>query len=92
MEILPLAVNVSYVLLSAALLLSGVRLVIGPSLADRVVALELFASLTLGVIGVYAVASGRTAFLDVAMVLALTAFLAAIAFARYLEKRGAGDD
>jgi multicomponent Na+:H+ antiporter subunit F len=34
------------------------------------------------------VASGRAPFLDVAMVLALTAFLAAVGFARYLEKGG----
>jgi multicomponent Na+:H+ antiporter subunit F len=39
-----------------------------------------------------AIASGQTPFLDVAMVLALMAFLAAIGFARYLEKGGTRDD
>jgi multicomponent Na+:H+ antiporter subunit F len=82
------AIFVAYALLSLALVLSFVRLVRGPSLPDRVVALELLASLTVGFIGVAVVATGRSAFLDVAMVLALTAFLAAIAFARYLEKGG----
>lgn len=82
------AVFLAYALLSLALVLSFIRLVQGPSLPDRVVALELLASLTVGFIGVAVVSTGRSAFLDVAMVLALTAFLAAIAFARYLEKGG----
>ncbi len=82
------AIFLAYALLSLALVLSFVRLVLGPSLPDRVVALELLASLTVGFIGVAVVSTGRSAFLDVAMVLALTAFLAAIAFARYLEKGG----
>lgn len=79
---------VSFAILSLSLLLSFVRLLLGPTLPDRVVALELMASLTVGFIGVHAIASQRFAFLDVAMVLALTAFLAAVGFARFLEKRG----
>lgn len=82
------AIIVSYLLLSLALVLAFIRLVRGPTLPDRVVALELLASLTVGFIAVSVVASGRAPFLDVAMVLALTAFLAAIGFARYLEKGG----
>lgn len=78
----------AYGLLSLALLLSFFRLVRGPTLPDRVVALELLASLTVGFIAISVVASGRSAFVDVAMVLALTAFLAALGFARYLEKGG----
>jgi multicomponent Na+:H+ antiporter subunit F len=88
MPMLHYAIMVAYVLLSLALFLSFFRLVRGPSLPDRVVALELLASLTVGFIAVSVVASGRSAFLDVAMVLALTAFLAALGFARYLEKGG----
>lgn len=78
----------SFAILSLSLLLSFVRLLLGPTLPDRVVALELMASLTVGFIGVHSIASQRFAFLDVAMVLALTAFLAAVGFARFLEKRG----
>jgi multicomponent Na+:H+ antiporter subunit F len=81
-----------YLILSVALGLGFFRLAKGPTLPDRVVALELIASLTVGLIAAYAFFSGQTAFLDVAMVLALTAFLAAIAFARYLEKGGQRDD
>jgi multicomponent Na+:H+ antiporter subunit F len=82
------AAFIAYLLLSLALVFGFIRLVLGPTLPDRVVALELIASLTIGFIAVYVITSGKTAFLDVAMVLALTAFLAAVGFARYLEKRG----
>lgn len=89
---LEIAGKVSYLILSAALVLAFVRLVRGPSLPDRVVALELLASLTVGFVAVYAVTSRNPAFLDVAIVLALTAFLAAVGFARLMEKRGHRDD
>lgn len=89
---LQIAAILSYLLLSLALLFGFIRLVKGPTLPDRVVALELIASLTIGFIAVYVITSGKTAFLDVAMVLAITAFLAAVGFARYLEKGGQRDD
>ncbi|WP_017942337.1 MULTISPECIES: cation:proton antiporter [unclassified Thioalkalivibrio] len=87
-----IAIIAANVLLSIALLLGFWRLYLGPTLPDRVVALELIASLTIGFIAVYVISSGRTPFIDVAMVLALTAFLAAVGFARYLEKGGHRDD
>lgn len=87
-----LATWISFTFLSIALVMTFIRLVRGPSLPDRVVALELMASITVGFIGVQAVSSERFSFLDVAMVLTLTAFLAAIGFARYLEKGGIRPD
>ncbi|AKJ94674.1 pH regulation protein F [Thioalkalivibrio versutus] len=87
-----IAIIVANALLSLALVLGFWRLYLGPTLPDRVVALELIASLTIGFIAVYVISSGRTPFIDVAMVLALTAFLAAVGFARYLEKGGHRDD
>lgn len=86
------ALWLAWALLGLALLLAFVRLWRGPTLPDRVVALELMASLVMAFIGTHAIASGEPAFLDVAMVMALTAFLAAIGFARYLEKGGLRDD
>ncbi|MCK5770751.1 monovalent cation/H+ antiporter complex subunit F [Algiphilus sp.] len=77
-----------YIVLALALVLALLRLLAGPSLADRVVALELIASLTVGLIAANAVFADMPAALDVALVLALTGFLAAIAFSRYLERRG----
>jgi multicomponent Na+:H+ antiporter subunit F len=83
---------VCFAVLSVALFLALWRLFKGPTLPDRVVALELIASMTVGIIGLYTIRTGRDAFIDVAMVLAITAFLSAIGFARYLEKGSHRDD
>jgi len=75
------------VMLSVALLLAFVRLVRGPSLPDRVVALDLISILGAGVTAVYAIVTEQAVFLDVAIILALIAFLGTVAFARYIEKQ-----
>jgi len=82
----------SLALMSLALCLAFVRLFRGPSLPDRVVALELFSSILVGIIGVVAIATDVPSLLDVAIVMALMAFMAAIGFARFLERGGPRDD
>lgn len=72
--------------LGVALVLVLIRLIRGPSLADRVVALDLFATLFIGISAVYAVATDRSAYLDIAVILALIAFLGTVAFAYYLQR------
>lgn len=74
--------------LSLALFAAFYRLVRGPSLADRVVALDLMAVLAAGLIATYAIHTEQRVYLDAAIVVALIAFLATVAFARYLEKGG----
>ncbi|WP_435389394.1 monovalent cation/H+ antiporter complex subunit F [Halomonas ramblicola] len=82
----------SLVLMALALCLAFVRLCLGPSLPDRVVALELFSSVIVGIIGVVAIATDVPSLLDVAIVMALMAFMATIGFARFLERGGPRDD
>ncbi|MDR5897989.1 cation:proton antiporter [Halomonas vilamensis] len=83
---------ISQVIMSLALILSFVRVVRGPSLPDRVVALELFSTTVVGLVGVYAIKTNVPIFLDAAIVIALMGFLAAIGFARFLERGGPRDD
>lgn len=78
-------VLVASALVGLAFVLVFVRLVRGPSLPDRVVALDMVAYLAVGVIALWTLASGETAYLDAALVLALIAFLATVAFARFIE-------
>lgn len=87
-----LVINTVYLILTMAMLLAMIRLAKGPSLPDRVVALELIASVVTGIVGVHAIDTGVHSYLDVAIVLALTAFLAAIGFARFLERGGLRSD
>ena len=77
-----------YSMLALAMLMAAVRLAKGPSLPDRVVAIELISSIVVGIIGVHALDTGVLSYLDVAIVVALVAFLAAIGFARFIERGG----
>jgi multicomponent Na+:H+ antiporter subunit F len=83
-----LAAWVALALIGLALFLAFVRLVRGPTLPDRVVALDLIGVLAVGMIAAYAVATGQPVLLDPASVVALVGFLGTVALARYLQKRG----
>jgi multicomponent Na+:H+ antiporter subunit F len=73
-------------ILHLALLLTLVRVVRGPSLPDRVVALELSGTVVVGIIAAYGILTAQPVVLDVAIALALVGFLGTVAFARYLER------
>ncbi len=81
------AETIAFLMLTVAMALTFARLVRGPTLPDRVVALDLFAILSTGFLTVYAIDSEQRVFLDVAIVLALIAFLGTVAFALYMERR-----
>ncbi|MDQ3937637.1 MAG: monovalent cation/H+ antiporter complex subunit F [Chloroflexota bacterium] len=85
-HIVATAGGIALALVSLALFLAALRLFRGPSLADRVVALELIASLMVGIIAVVSIVGEQPILIDVAIALALVGFLGAVAFARYMEK------
>lgn len=87
-EPLSVAIPIAFVMLSAAMLLSFIRLIRGPSLADRVVALDLITVQAVGFIAVYDIATNEPVYLRVALILALMAFLGTVAFAHYIGRRG----
>ncbi len=89
---LEITLTLVFGMLCLAMALAFIRLVKGPMLPNRVVALELIASIVVGFIAAYSVLTGVDDFIDVAIVMALLAFLAAIGFARYLERGGPRDD
>jgi len=74
-------------ILSLSVLLVFVRFLLGPNISDRVVALDLLITIGIGIIAVYSIISDKPTFLDIAMILALIAFLSTVAFSYYLEKR-----
>jgi len=81
------AAAIAFGLLLLGIIGSFVRMVRGPSFADRVVALDMITVLMVGFAGVYVVATGRDEFLDVAVVIGLIGFLGTVAFARYAERQ-----
>jgi multicomponent Na+:H+ antiporter subunit F len=78
--------QITLVTLGVALLIAFIRIVKGPTLPDRIVAMDLFGVLVVGIIVVLAGWSGVRATLDAAIVIALIGFLGTIAYATYVER------
>lgn len=85
---LNLAINISLGLVCLAFFIAVVRLVRGPTLADRVLALDMLVTVGIGFIAVITVRTGYGQYLDVAIGLGLVGFLATVAFSRYILARG----
>lgn len=85
-DFLALSVDIGTGLVIVATVLSFVRLVRGPSLIDRVVALDMMTVTIVAFCGVTAIRYDEPAFLDVALALALVGFLATVALARFAER------
>lgn len=84
-NLVTLAVNISFIGLLISFLLAFIRLVSGPTHADRVLAIDLIGFITISLIATYTIASKKTAFLDIAITLALVAFLGTVAFAMFIK-------
>jgi multicomponent Na+:H+ antiporter subunit F len=80
-------VDVALALVAIGVLLAMMRLIVGPTLPDRVVAVDLIANLSVAILGLLALRFDDAALLQPALVVALIAFVGTVAFAHYLERR-----
>lgn len=85
--IISAAIHLSLAILMLALVMTTIRVILGPTLADRVLALDQLVSIAIGFIAVIAVKTGFELYIDIALALALVGFLATAAFARYIYVR-----
>ncbi|MFZ5968680.1 MAG: monovalent cation/H+ antiporter complex subunit F [Bacillota bacterium] len=79
---------VSLIILTFTIVLCVVRAVIGPSAADRLIAVNVIGTKTIVLIAVVSLLLKETYFIDVALVYALISFLASIVIAEMIERRG----
>jgi multicomponent Na+:H+ antiporter subunit F len=87
-DLLHAASNIAMVALSLALLVVVVRIFRGPTLPDRIVALDLLIGVVIGLIAALTVRTGQDSYLDIAIALGLVGFLATVALARFVLRRG----
>jgi multicomponent Na+:H+ antiporter subunit F len=80
------ALQIAVLGLIVAFLAAAWRLLTGPTLADRVVALDMVTSLLVVFLVLFKMVSGVNAYIYVAIGLALISFLATVAFAHYIER------
>ncbi|TYC65302.1 sodium:proton antiporter [Stappia sp. BW2] len=91
-QFLDVCVSVSLALLTVSFFIIVVRTVKGPSLPDRIVALDMLVAVGIGFIAVIGVSTGFYLYIDIAITLGLVGFLATVAFARFVLNRGLAGD
>jgi len=81
-------VLLSLAILSLSFVVIVVRIVVGPTLPDRILALDMLVAVGIGFIAVIGVKTSFYLYLDIAIALGLVGFLATVAFARFVLHRG----
>ena len=83
-----LTIDITMIGLMASLIPVLIRVIKGPSLPDRVIALDVAASIVVAIILVHCIQSGSLYYLTAATVVALVAFLGTVALALYIRRGG----
>lgn len=87
-SIFPIVATVLIAVLAVPFGLAAYRMIKGPGYADRFVALDMLTAVAVAFSALTALATGRSAFLDIGLVIALINFVSTCAFAAFLERKG----
>jgi multicomponent Na+:H+ antiporter subunit F len=85
-SVIEVVTQLALVTLGAALLFAVLRLVKGPTLPDRIIAMDLIGVLVVGLIVLLAASTRVRATLDAAVVIALIGFVGTVAYATYVQR------
>lgn len=78
------AVTIAFICIAAALLLNFYRLLRGPSMPDRILALDTMYINTTALLVLYGIHLGLTVFFEAALLIALMGFVGTVALCKYL--------
>ena len=78
---------ISFSFLLAAMILAFVRLLKGPSVNDRIAAMDLIASVIMGFILVYSVLINNAVYFDIPVIISLISFIGTVAVSTYLKQK-----
>lgn len=87
MSLFTIAAYIAIVMISISTLLTLIRFIKGPSLPDRVISLDVFSANLLAVLAIYSVLAEEKAYLNVALIMSLIAFVGTMTFAYYLVQK-----
>ncbi|EFO29055.1 Na+/H+ antiporter protein, subunit F [Roseibium sp. TrichSKD4] len=91
-DFLDACVHIALAVLTVSFILIAIRTVKGPTLPDRVVALDMLVAVGIGFLATFGVLTSYYLYIDVAITLGLVGFLATVAFARFILNRGTAGD
>jgi len=78
--------QVAMVFMALAMIPCMYRILVGPTILDRVVGLDAMATVMVVMLGVYSFVHESVFFLDVALVLSIISFLGTVAISKYLDE------
>ena len=78
---------IAFSMLLAALVLAFIRLLKGPSINDRIAAMDLIASVVMGFVLVYSVMMDKSIYFDIPVIISLISFIGTVAISTYLKNR-----
>ncbi|MTH97290.1 cation:proton antiporter [Roseibium sp. RKSG952] len=91
-QFLTVCTQLALAILSVSFVLICIRTIKGPTLPDRVVALDMLVAVGIGFLAAFGILSNYPLYIDVAITLGLVGFLATVAFARFILNRGTEHD
>lgn len=77
---------ISLILFGIAILITFIRIIIGPTLPDRVIAMDVIGVNLISAIAIISIVFHTKAFYDVILVLGILAFISTISFSKFLER------
>ncbi len=80
------AIQLILLALVSLLIPASYRVIVGPTLPDRLQAVDLITTLLIGIIVMLALVEGTEVFVDMAIALAAFAFVGTISIARYISE------
>lgn len=78
------ALNIGFLAVSAALLMNLYRLVVGPSVLDRVLAVDTMVVNAIALIILYGIRESTTLYFEAALLMAMFSFISTVAYCRFL--------
>ncbi|MBO1002203.1 Na(+)/H(+) antiporter subunit F1 [Pseudogracilibacillus auburnensis] len=78
--------TISLILFGVAILITFIRIVIGPTFPDRVIAMDVIGVNLISAMAIVSVLFSTRAFYDVILVLGILAFISTISFSKFLER------
>lgn len=79
-------INFSLILMVLAFIPCIYRILVGPTIADRVIAVDSITTIIIVMLGVYSYVEQSAFYMDVALVLAIISFIGTVAVAKYIDQ------
>ena len=82
--LMQISFKIAFVAVALSQVMSMIRLVIGPSTGDRILALDTMVVNAIGLIVLLGISQGTQIYFEVAMIIAMLGFVSTVAYARFV--------